>query len=204
MYSEDNCNLCIRKFTCLTVGDIIRIHHAECVYPLQVVELKPSNAVSIVETDCEVDFDEPEGYKDSKYYKEELANKERIAAAAAAVVPTDLPVRPVQKGKVETTSESEKAAFIPFAGSARRIDGKTSQSSKESSSVSVSTSSTSVKQNAGSAALARFSASQLTTSTTTTSTSSSTSTSYQSKIGDKYSTLKASTSAFTGTARKLA
>ena len=62
----------LRKFTCLTVGDIIQINHAESVYRLKVIDLKPQSAVSIVETDCEVDLEEHEGYKDSKYYKAEI------------------------------------------------------------------------------------------------------------------------------------
>ena len=62
----------LRKFTCLTVGDIIQINHAESVFRFKVIDLKPQSAVSIVETDCEVDLEEHEGYKDSKYYKAEI------------------------------------------------------------------------------------------------------------------------------------
>ena len=40
----------LRKFTCLTVGDVIQIQYSNEVYYLRVIELKPANAVSIVET----------------------------------------------------------------------------------------------------------------------------------------------------------
>jgi len=42
--------------TCLTLGDIINVPYKDCVYKLKVVELLPSNAVLITETDCELEF----------------------------------------------------------------------------------------------------------------------------------------------------
>lgn len=46
----------LRKFTCLTEGDMICISHAGTKYYLEVREVKPNGAASIIETDCNVDF----------------------------------------------------------------------------------------------------------------------------------------------------
>ncbi|CAF1383839.1 unnamed protein product [Rotaria sp. Silwood1] len=46
----------LRNFSCLTKGDLITINYLNRNYELSVLELKPSNAVSIIECDIEVDF----------------------------------------------------------------------------------------------------------------------------------------------------
>lgn len=46
----------LRKFTCLTEGDQICISHAGYKYYLEVKEVRPNGAASIIETDCNVDF----------------------------------------------------------------------------------------------------------------------------------------------------
>ncbi|CAF3666450.1 unnamed protein product [Rotaria sordida] len=46
----------LRNFSCLTKGDLISINYLNRNYELLVLELKPSNAVSIIECDIEVDF----------------------------------------------------------------------------------------------------------------------------------------------------
>lgn len=51
----------LRMFTCLTVGDIVRIPHAGRQFYLEVREVQPNGAASIIETDCNVDFEEPLG-----------------------------------------------------------------------------------------------------------------------------------------------
>lgn len=179
----------LRKFTCLTVGDIIQIQYSGIVYKLKVTELKPSHAVSIVETDCEVDFEEPEGYKESKYYKTEMEQRERALSRLSDTEPV---ARPVQKAKVEVEAEADKKpTFEAFAGSAFRIDGKQAKDVKESSSSKVASASNSAKENAAAAAMARASAAPVQP------------VAFQSKIGDKYSRIKAGSSAFTGSAKKL-
>jgi ubiquitin fusion degradation protein 1 len=191
----------LRKFTCLTVGDIIQINHSGLTYQLKVIELKPQPAVSIVETDCEVDFEEPEGYKESKYYKAEMEHRER---ALSRLSEGDAP-RAVQKAKVEPAdgSAESKPTFEAFSGNARRIDGKQLKQDDASSSASASATAgsngNSAKQAAAAAAVARAAS----TSTATSSAKPPVAPTYQSKIGDKYSKIKTSSSAFTGAARKL-
>jgi ubiquitin fusion degradation protein 1 len=106
----------LRKFTCVTVGDQICIPYLGKSYYLEIREVNPNGAASIIETDCNVDFEEPVGYKESKY-----AINESKATEAKIIQPI---VRPLQKAKVETVTEEEKQKFVPFAGSGKRIDGK--------------------------------------------------------------------------------
>jgi ubiquitin fusion degradation protein 1 len=52
----------LRTYTCLTVGDSILIDYNNRRYFIDIVEAKPKDAVSIVDTDCEVDFAPPLDY----------------------------------------------------------------------------------------------------------------------------------------------
>jgi len=52
----------LRSYTCLTVGDSILINYNNKRYFIDIVEARPNDAVSIVDTDCEVDFAPPLDY----------------------------------------------------------------------------------------------------------------------------------------------
>ena len=54
----------LRRFSCVTVGDQICLPYNNKKYYIQVQDVKPSNAACIIECDCNVDFDEPQGYID--------------------------------------------------------------------------------------------------------------------------------------------
>ncbi|CAF1001965.1 unnamed protein product [Adineta steineri] len=49
----------LRNFSCLTKGDLIAINCLNCRYELLVLELKPADAVAIIECDMEVDLAPP-------------------------------------------------------------------------------------------------------------------------------------------------
>jgi ubiquitin fusion degradation protein 1 len=57
-----------RNFSCLTVGDVFTFSYNDTVYEIAVLEVKPDNgdkhAVSVLETDLEVDFAPPVGYQE--------------------------------------------------------------------------------------------------------------------------------------------
>lgn len=164
----------LRNFTCLTVGDTIKINHVGKAFEFDVREVQPEGAASIIETDCMVDFEEPLGYKESKY-----AQHEKKIAADAVSAPSA--PRTLQKARVEIPDNSPTTVFKPFAGTAKRIDGKMAPSSQDSKS------STDVKPNTEIPAPIP-SSEQIT---------------YQSTIGDKYSKKKIGVAAFAGNARKL-
>ncbi len=52
----------LRKFACLTKGDVIAVRYNEQVLEFLVMEVQPGNAVAIIECDMNVEFDAPEGY----------------------------------------------------------------------------------------------------------------------------------------------
>jgi len=176
----------LRKFTCLTVGDTICIPHGGAKFYLDVREVEPSGAASIIETDCSVDFEEPLGYQDSKYGKAEREFKEKKEAKEAAGTTAGGVVRAAQKARSEPTAADIAAAnaFQPFSGTAKRIDGKIAASVRE-------------------AKMARTDSPPKVKEETKESAEAKTAPAYKSKIGDKYSTKKTAVSAFTGTAHKL-
>ena len=47
----------LRTFSCVTKGDQICFPYNRKNYYLQITDVKPTDAASIIETDCEVDFE---------------------------------------------------------------------------------------------------------------------------------------------------
>lgn len=95
----------LRNFSCLSTGDSIMVAYNNKKYYIDIIETKPSHAISIIETDCEVDFAPPLDYKEP----------ERPAApASSGKAPAD--------GQ-EPPAEAEPK-FNPFTGTGRRLDGK--------------------------------------------------------------------------------
>jgi ubiquitin fusion degradation protein 1 len=95
----------LRNFSCLTTGDSIMVAYNNKKYYIDIIEAKPSHAITIIETDCEVDFAPPLDYKEP----------ERPS------VP--VPSKKVQSEGQEAAAE-EEPKFNPFTGSGRRLDGK--------------------------------------------------------------------------------
>lgn len=56
----------LRNFSCLTLGDNIMVAYNNKQYYIDIIESKPAPAISIIETDCEVDFAAPLDYKENK------------------------------------------------------------------------------------------------------------------------------------------
>jgi ubiquitin fusion degradation protein 1 len=208
----------LRDYTCVTVGDTVKLLHNGKPYFLDVQEVKPNGAASIVETDVEIDFDEPLGYQDSVYAQREKGQSPAIGAEA---VPT-APPRELQKGVAVTAAAANaKPSFVAFAGSGRRIDGReaptsSSSSSSSSNSSSANFSSNSNSANSSSAAYISSSTKSMVSSTpspvstassvdtgSVLSTDSRPSATFQTKIGNKYSTKKGNAAAFQGKGHSL-
>lgn len=102
----------LRNFSCLTTGDSIMVAYNNKKYYIDIVEAKPSNAISIIETDCEVDFAPPLDYKEPE--------------KPAAYIPTSKAV-----AQAEEVSAQSEPKFNPFRGTARRLDGKPMKSSPQ-------------------------------------------------------------------------
>ncbi|CAN1231236.1 Ubiquitin recognition factor in ER-associated degradation protein 1, partial [Linum grandiflorum] len=100
----------LRNYSCLTTGDTIMVAYNNKKFYINIVEAKPSSAVSIVETDCEVDFAPPLDYKEPEK-----------PVASALKKPNK---RPAEVDQEEPPLKKKK--LDPFTGSARRLDGKES------------------------------------------------------------------------------
>mmetsp|Transcript_35292 Transcript_35292/g.89326 ORF Transcript_35292/g.89326 Transcript_35292/m.89326 type:complete len:361 (-) Transcript_35292:412-1494(-) len=117
----------LRAYTCLTVGDVFVVHYNAKNYEIEVREAAPAPAISVVETDCRVEFEAPKDYKEPDYKAIAAAN---AAAQAAAKGPE--PMQEDSKagaaGGASTSgaapAEPEQPQFLAFAGTARRLDGK--------------------------------------------------------------------------------
>ncbi|KAI9081239.1 hypothetical protein K1719_036811 [Acacia pycnantha] len=95
----------LRNFSCLTAGDSIMVAYNNKKYYIDIIETKPANAISIIETDCEVDFAPPLDYKEP----------EKSTAPLSASKASD---------KVEGAPPQTEPKFNPFSGTGRRLDGK--------------------------------------------------------------------------------
>ncbi len=54
----------LRNYSCVTKGDVICLPYNSKNYHFELKEVKPQDAACIIETDCNVDFDAPVGYKE--------------------------------------------------------------------------------------------------------------------------------------------
>lgn len=98
----------LRNFSCLTTGDSIMVAYNNKKYYIDIVETKPSHAISIIETDCEVDFAPPLDYKEPE--------------KPVARVPLNKAPAQDEEGPAE-----KEPKFNPFTGVGRRLDGKAMQ-----------------------------------------------------------------------------
>ena len=187
----------LRSYTCVTRGDQICINYLNKRYYLEVIEVKPGTAACIVETDCEVDFDEPVGYvpppkpttKTSTTTIPESTSSSSLNSKTTTTTnsappsnqsknntPSGTP-RNVQKARSADEAiqqEEELKKFKPFIGKPMRIDGRnTTTVSPNTTTVSPSPSSTT-----------------LSTTTTTTSSQSTTSSSLAPSSSSSSSTSK--------------
>uniref|UniRef100_A0A7S3YCR8 Uncharacterized protein n=2 Tax=Lotharella globosa TaxID=91324 RepID=A0A7S3YCR8_9EUKA len=56
----------LRAFSCLTQGGTIAIKHGPQQFYLDIIETRPGNAITIIDTDVNVDFAPPKDYKETK------------------------------------------------------------------------------------------------------------------------------------------
>jgi len=84
----------LRNFSCVTKGDVICVPYNSKNYHFELKEVQPQDAACIIETDCNVDFDAPVGYKEP----------ETQSAASSAVGSNPLVNLPKQSAYAESRS----------------------------------------------------------------------------------------------------
>mmetsp|Transcript_15935 Transcript_15935/g.60727 ORF Transcript_15935/g.60727 Transcript_15935/m.60727 type:complete len:332 (+) Transcript_15935:65-1060(+) len=108
----------LRSYSCLTLGDHICVPYNDKNYYLEVKELQPAEAASIIETDCNVDFEAPVGYQEPA---SQNGNGSSGMGAAGLPIPAPQTAR-----AAPPEAEEEKPDFEAFEGSGQRLDGKPS------------------------------------------------------------------------------
>jgi len=101
----------LRSYSALGVGETITIKYNQKYYALTILEVKPENtykAVSIIETDVQVDFAPPMDHEEPPEKKENL-----------------IPTKPkTQEKDVLAKSPTEEGRFRAFSGGGKTISGK--------------------------------------------------------------------------------
>jgi ubiquitin fusion degradation protein 1 len=116
----------LRNFTCLTQGDIIEIIYNSIVFRLLVMEAKPENApgISVFETDLEVDFATPVGYKEPERLKPPpqatMASKLGIKLEDT----TPLSSRPGSAMGIAAGAPTADGGFEAFKGRGETLNGR--------------------------------------------------------------------------------
>lgn len=101
----------LRNFSALTQGDTIAIFYNDHEYNLLIKELRPANAVNIVECDLNLEFEAAPG------------TEHDIVAPKEADVPEAVVGTPDMKKDIEDYLK-KTATFTAFTGSGNRLDGK--------------------------------------------------------------------------------
>ena len=105
----------LRNYSCLTKDDAILVNYNNKRYFIDILETQPGDAVTIIETDCEVDFAPPLDYVEP----ERQFPPGKAAPGAAAGASTS-----AKKAEAQEEEAEEEPKFLPFAGRGMRLDGK--------------------------------------------------------------------------------
>jgi len=87
----------LRDYSCMTKGDVFQFSYNDKKFAFNVLEVRPGNAVSIVETDINVDFAPPLDYVEPDY---KAAKKEQPVEAE---LPPDVHVVPTMQKSLSTS-----------------------------------------------------------------------------------------------------
>lgn len=116
----------LRSFSCLTQGNTIRIAHGDTKYDLDIVEVRPSTAISIIETDVNVDFAPPKDFEveEAKRKKREQEEKERKQKAEPQTPTASSASSPSSAGSPADRGRAARANYFAKLGSGHSLSGK--------------------------------------------------------------------------------
>mmetsp|Transcript_28250 Transcript_28250/g.60198 ORF Transcript_28250/g.60198 Transcript_28250/m.60198 type:complete len:418 (+) Transcript_28250:106-1359(+) len=133
----------LRNFSCITKGDVICVPYNSKNYHFEIKEVKPQDAACIIETDCNVDFDAPVGYKEpnaagsapssgnaSSAASSSLANLKKQSAYAPAEHRSSNCPSPTPSSLSAGTNKMETDEAS--AGGTRIVDGKIVRADEDS------------------------------------------------------------------------
>lgn len=97
----------LRNFSCVTKGDVICVPYNSKNYHFELKEVKPKDAACIIETDCNVDFDAPVGYKEPSHNNNNTSSASSSNGDTPAI-PSPFGVDGATDTIEDTTSSSNK------------------------------------------------------------------------------------------------
>ncbi|KAJ2732432.1 ubiquitin fusion degradation protein [Coemansia sp. BCRC 34962] len=112
----------LRRFSALTVGDIVTIEYNNREYRIAVLETKPSpSAINIVETDLSVDFAAPLGYVEPSVRAPSGASNNSMAVDGNNSRPSSSIAKDIRQKEEAAKSEISSTRFAAFRGSGFRL-----------------------------------------------------------------------------------
>lgn len=110
----------LRNFSCVTKGDVIQVPYNDKNYHFELKEVEPENAACIIETDCNVDFDAPVGYKEPNHNGAAASDTASIASSASNL--SNLPKQSAYNDG--SINPSPTASKTDDTSGTRIVDGK--------------------------------------------------------------------------------
>ncbi|KAJ1843744.1 ubiquitin fusion degradation protein, partial [Coemansia sp. RSA 2708] len=102
----------LRRFSALTVGDLLTIEYNSREYSIKVLETQPSpSAINIVETDLSVDFAPPVGYVEPTAQ----------SSAGSSVASSSMIAKDIRQKEDAAKSEAASLRFQAFRGAGTRL-----------------------------------------------------------------------------------
>ncbi|GKT35030.1 putative multi-domain containing protein [Aduncisulcus paluster] len=115
-------------FQCLSVGTTFPILHDGMEHSFKVTALRPSGAVSLIDTDVNLEFDEPVGWKEKQEERKLAMEQQKKKKEEVLKIIQDMKKRKKEDEKKEVEGESEPSTpkKVWFSsGCARRAGGQT-------------------------------------------------------------------------------
>eukprot|EP01105_Mastigella_eilhardi_P012357 TRINITY_DN2833_c0_g1_i2.p1 TRINITY_DN2833_c0_g1~~TRINITY_DN2833_c0_g1_i2.p1 ORF type:complete len:316 (-),score=86.00 TRINITY_DN2833_c0_g1_i2:107-1054(-) len=106
----------LQSYATLTVGDMFPVRLRNVTYTFAVKELRPNSAVSVIETDMNLDFAPPLVTEPEP----QLASQ----TAPAIAVPAEETTAPLAVAEAAAAAADEPVGFVPFTGFAARLSGR--------------------------------------------------------------------------------
>ncbi|CAG9464011.1 unnamed protein product [Pedinophyceae sp. YPF-701] len=104
---------CLRNYSCLTRGDTIMIPYNGKNFYIDIKDTRPDEAICVIETDVQVDFEAPKDYKEPE-------RKPPAAAVDDAAIAAALDAAKAANG-AEAAEEPAAPSFTPFAGGGYKL-----------------------------------------------------------------------------------
>ena len=105
----------------VTRGQTIAVYYKELnkVFRIDIVETKPAEVISIINTDINVDFDEPLDYVSPP-------PQPTAPHPSPAINPTSPPISPpsIENKKINYSNLQKTGVFVPFSGTGNRLGSK--------------------------------------------------------------------------------